>query len=75
MDKARSNEPMVVSRVHRADRVWADAQEPAFQLIWDATTGLEVEGGGLADHRGEVAAEVRILSCIRPGSRLSSGVL
>ncbi len=43
MHKARPREPMVESPIHWADRAWADAQEPAFQLIWDATTGLEAE--------------------------------
>src|ERR1700704_522366 len=67
MHKARPREPMVASRIHRTERAWADAREPALQLIWNTTTDLEVEGGGLVDHRGEVAAEVRILRCTRLG--------
>ena len=74
MHKARPREPMVEGPIHGADRAWADAQEPAFQLIWDATTGLEAESGGLAGHRGEVAAEVRIPSCTVRGSQLCRGV-
>src|SRR6266446_8039999 len=67
MHKARPREPMVASRIHRTERAWADAREPALQFIWNTTTDLEVEGGGLLDHRGEVAAEVRILRCTRLG--------
>src|SRR6266446_1895356 len=67
MHKARPREPMVASRIHRTERAWADAREPALQLIWNTTTDLEVEGSGLLDHRGEVAAEVRILRCTRLG--------
>ena len=70
MHKAGPREPMVESPIHRADRAWADAQEPAFQLIRDATADLEVESGGLAGHRGEVAAEVRIVICTVRGSQL-----
>src|SRR5882762_4968634 len=58
---------MVASRIHRTERAWADAREPALQLIWNTTTDLEVESGGLVDHRAEVAAEVRILRCTRLG--------
>src|SRR3979409_2669129 len=75
MHKARPNEPMVASRIHRTERAWADAREPALQFMWNTTTDLEVEGGGLADHRGEVAAEVRILRCTRRGSQLCCGAL
>src|SRR5512145_2690778 len=73
MHKACPREPMVERPVHWADRVWADANEPAFQLIWDATTGLELESGDLAGHRGEVAAEVRIVICTVRGSQLCCG--
>ena len=57
--QACAGEPVVEGAVHWADRARADAHEPAFQLVRDAAGGLEVEGGGLAGHRGEVAAEVR----------------
>src|SRR5258708_12722006 len=58
---------MVASRIHATERAWADARERALQLIWNTTTDLEVESGGLVDHRAEVAAEVRILRCTRLG--------
>jgi hypothetical protein len=35
---------MVASRIHRTERAWADAREPALQLIWNTTTDLEIEG-------------------------------
>src|SRR6266403_4625098 len=70
MHKARPRDPMVASRIHLTERAWADAREPALQFIWNTTTDLEVEGGGLVDHRGEVAAEVRILRCTRFGRYL-----
>src|SRR5262245_38756889 len=73
MRKDRPREPMVESSIHWADRVWADTYEPAFQLIWDATTGLEVDSGDLVGHRGEVAAEVRIIICTVRGSQLCCG--
>src|SRR5258708_14862141 len=58
---------MVASRIHRTERAWADAREPALQLIWNTTTDLEVESGGLVDHRAEIAAEGGILRCTRLG--------
>jgi hypothetical protein len=62
MHKARPRDPLKVCRIHRTDRVWAVAQEPAFQIISDATMDPEVEGGDLAAYRGKVTAEVHILS-------------
>src|SRR5262245_20158314 len=69
MDEACPREPVVKSPIHWPDRTWADAKEPAFQLVWDATKSLEVESGDLARHRSEVAAEVRIVICTVRGSQ------
>src|SRR5262245_53861071 len=62
---------MVGDWLPRADRARPNAQQPALQLPRDAPTDPKVDGSGLSDHRGEVAArEIRVLCVYRHRHRL-----